>query len=424
MPHVHIVGAGLAGLTSAVALAKRGIAATLYEASGHAGGRCRSFLDATLDRLIDNGNHLLLSGNVAALQYLDDIGAGDRLHGPDRASFPFVDLASGARWSVRPNTGLLPWWIFAPGRRVPDSTALDYIRALRLAFAGADGTVADCLDRERPLYQRFWEPLAVAALNTPLQTAAASLFWRVVQETFAKGEAACRPRIAHAGLSATFVEPGLSFLRNRSVAVDFGHRLRRIDVTDGRATTLDFGTRTVRLNAQDRVLLAVPPDAAAALVPGLTVPVGSHAIVNVHFRLTPALDPAPDPPFLGLIGGVAEWLFVRDDVVSVTVSAADKLAEAPAELIARDTWRDVALALGRQPEPLPPYRVIKERRATFAQTPEAVRRRPKSRTSIANLFLAGDWIDTGLPATIESAVRSGNMAARIIIDDYNHMKKC
>ncbi len=119
--------------------------------------------------------------------------------------------------------------------------------------------------------------------------------------------------------------------------------------------------------------------------------------------------------FLGLLGGTAEWLFVRGDVASVTVSAANELAEEESGVIARRLWADVAAALGLGGVPLPPHRIGKEKRATFAGTPVQVRRRAGTRTPWANLFLAGDWTDTGLPATIEGAVRSGRKASETIL---------
>ncbi|HEY9536992.1 MAG TPA: FAD-dependent oxidoreductase, partial [Kiloniellaceae bacterium] len=123
----------------------------------------------------------------------------------------------------------------------------------------------------------------------------------------------------------------------------------------------------------------------------------------------------PDLPLLGLVGGAADWLFLRDDIVSLTVSAAGDLAERPAEEIATLMWRDTARALGLDPTPgasdQPVVRIVKEKRATLAQTPAALRLRPGVRTRWSNLALAGDWIDTGYPATIESAVRSGAAAA-------------
>ena len=416
MPRTHVIGAGLAGLATAVSLVRRGWDVTLYEAGGHAGGRCRSYRDAKLDRTIDNGNHLLLSGNRAAMLYLADIKASDSLIGPDFACFPFLDLRTGQRWLLQPNSGRVPWWILNSRRRVPDTRVWNYFSALRFATAGADATVTDCVGGTGVLFERFWKPLAVGALNTPARSGAARLLWSVLRETFARGEAACRPRIARNGLSAAFVEPALKFLRQRGATVRFSRRLRRISYTNRRASCLDFGSERIRLRDGGAVVLAVPPPAAAELVPGLSVPGETHAIVNAHFRLSKPAGMPPKLPILGLIGGTAQWLFIRGDVASVTVSAADRLAAEPAEVIARRSWNDVAAALGHERERMPPCRIVKEKRATFAQTPDQVKRRPRTRGEFVNLFMAGDWIDTGLPATIESAVRSGRMAARAVAE--------
>ncbi len=416
MPRTYVIGAGLAGLSAAVSLARAGRAVTLYEASGQAGGRCRSYFDDRLGCAVDNGNHLLLTGNRSTMGYLEALGAAGELVGPASACFPFVDLRTGERWRLRPNAGRLPWWILDPRRRVPGTRAWEYLTGLRVALAGADRTVTDCVGERGPLFEKFWEPLAVAALNSPARTGAARLLWPVLRETFARGEAACRPRIARTGLSGTFVDPALEWLRRRGAAVRFGTRLRAIAGAGGAARGLDFGTEAVALEDGDSVVLALPPQVAASLVPELAAPGESHAIVNAHFRLPEPGGLPEDLPFLGLIGGTAQWLFVRGDVASITISAADGMVDEEAEAIARETWRDVAAALGRPPLPLPPYRVVKEKRATFAQTPAQVKRRPGTRARFANVYLAGDWIDTGLPATIESAVRSGHMAARAIDD--------
>ena len=416
-PRTHVVGAGLAGLAAAVSLAREGRAVTLHEATGRAGGRCRSWFDARLGRAIDNGNHLLLAGNRAAMRYLADIGAAGALIGPSPACFPFVDVRTGRRWSLRPNAGRPPRWLLDPGRRPPGVGLRDCLRALRLAVAGPDRTVADCVGDGGAAFENFWEPLAVAALNAPARNGSARLLRSVLRDTFARGEAACRPLIARNGLSDAFVDPALAFLREHGVAVRFGRRLTEIAWEDDAARRLHFGPETIDLRRGDRVVLAASPSAAAGLVPALTTPDRSSAIVNVHFRLPEPAGLPADPPFLGLIGGTAQWLFARGDVVSVTVSAADRLAREPAGAVARKTWADVAAALGLDRTPPPACRVIKERNATFAQTPEGARRRPGTRTRRANLFLAGDWIDTGLPATIEGAVRSGRMAARAVLGD-------
>ena len=408
---IHIVGAGLAGLAAAVTLVREGQAVVLHEASGQAGGRCRSFEDATLGCSIDNGNHLLLSGNASAMRYLRSIGAEERLVGPDRACFPFLDLRTGQRWRLRPNSGFVPWWILDPRRRVPETRARDYLTAIRIALAGRTRTVTDCVGEGGLLFERFWQPLTVAALNARAQAGAATLLWRVLRETFVPGESACRPRIAASGLSDAFVHPALDFLQRRGAEVRLGSRLRGIRCRDGRARRLRFGEATVDFSEGDSLVLAVPPAAAAELLPDLTVPEASSAIVNVHFRLPMPPGLPADLPFMGLIGGTAQWLFVRGEIASVTVSAAGALSVEPAAVIARKTWRDVAIALRLNGAELPAYRVVKEKRATFAQTPEQLVRRPDTRCGLVNVYLAGDWVDTGLPATIEGAIRSGQAAA-------------
>ncbi len=139
--------------------------------------------------MIDNGNHLLLSGNRAALGYLDTIGARDRLIGPSTASFPFIDLATGERWTLRANDGRMPWWIFDRNRRVPGTRARDYLSILRLLRAAPGATIGDVLDCKGPLYDRLIGPLLLAALNTEPPEGSASLAAAVIRETLVGGRA-------------------------------------------------------------------------------------------------------------------------------------------------------------------------------------------------------------------------------------------
>src|SRR5262245_59241741 len=204
-PLIHVVGAGLAGLAAALRLADAGARVALHEAAGQAGGRCRSYHDSALGMMIDNGNHLVLSGNHATLAYLARIGAAEKLVGPAEPEFPFVDLANNERWVLRPSPGRAPWWIFDKTRRVPGTRAMDYPKILRLITAGADATVESVVDRDSVLYRRLWRPLLLAALNTDPAEGSARLAARIVRETLLACGKNSRPLIAAGGLSEAFV---------------------------------------------------------------------------------------------------------------------------------------------------------------------------------------------------------------------------
>jgi hydroxysqualene dehydroxylase len=405
---VHVVGAGLAGLAASLRLAEAGVAVVLHEAARQAGGRCRSYDDATLGCRIDNGNHLMIAGNTAAMAYLRAIGAADTLIGPPEPAYPFLDLASGERWVVRPNSGRLPWWLFCAARRVPGTRTLDYLRALRLAFVGRDDTVADMLDPTATIFHRLWQPLAVAALNTEVEHGAAVLLGRVLRESFGAGGSACRPLVPRDGLSESLVDPALARLASLGVELRLGSRLRAIECAGERVTTLAFDGGSETLTPGEAIVLAVTAPVAARLLPGFAAPDEFRAIVNAHYRIT---APADSPLFVGLVGGAAEWVFRKREVLSVTISAGDRFIDTPADELAALLWRDVARAYELRDAALPPWQIVKERRATFAATPAQLRRRPPVATRWGNLALAGDWTDTGLPATIEGAIRSGFAAA-------------
>jgi squalene-associated FAD-dependent desaturase len=401
-----VVGGGLAGLAAALELVDGGRAVTLYEAGPVCGGRCRSYFDRELGCRIDNGNHLLLSGNRGAMRYLDRVGARSTLGGPVGPVFPFMDLRSGERWTVRPNLGRLPGWVFSKSRRVPGTRALDYAALLRLRGAGATDTVAGLLPRTA-LYERLIEPLAIAALNTAPDQGSARLFWAVIAESLARGGRHCRPCFPKEGLSESFVDPALACLAQAGAEVRVSHRISSLALADGRVTGLSGPDGVLALGADEAVVLAVPQTVAASFLPELVVPDATEAIVNLHYRVAAAPGEAG---FVGLIGGLAEWVFVKPGVVSVTISAANRLLGRPAAALAEEIWPEVCAAVGIV-SVLPPWRVIREKRATFAATPEQQMRRPSATTRLPNLVLAGDWTNTGLPATIEGAIRSGFAAA-------------
>ncbi len=405
--HVHIIGAGLAGLSAAIRLTLEGVRVTVHEATRQAGGRCRSYDDAQTGMHIDNGTHLMLSGNYAAVDYLSAIGVK-----PDfaPANFRFVDGANGESWVLRLGDGSLPLWILDAGSPVPQTGIIDYLKLAPLLLGTQDKPLKEVIDRDSELYRRLLDPLMIAALNIDTPSGSSKLAAQIARETLLRGGHACRPLVFERGLSTAFVDPALAFLKDRGIDVRFEHELESLKIDNGRVQALTFKDGEVPLGPDEAVVIAVPAYAAANLVPGLTTPDQFRAIINIHYDLAP---PAGSPFMTGVINRTVEWIFAFKQRISVTISHADRLLTLPRQEIAETVWGEVTTILGMD-APLPKWQLVRERRATFAASPEQNARRPAPRTQWRNLVLAGDWTDTGLPATIEGAIRSGARAAQFV----------
>ncbi len=438
---VHIVGAGLAGLAAAVALlakSQNGRNVSLYESTSQAGGRCRSFHDDRLGRVIDNGNHLMLSGNRALAKYLSRIGAVGRLDGPASARFDFYDYASRESWVLDLGSGVIPWSLMKGANRVPASGLSEYLAGLRTVWAGPKTSVEACLNRQTggissKMYERLWHPLATAILNTDPAEARAASLWPVFRQAFARGAKSCRPLIARESLSDALITPAIEYLQHRGATLHFQHRLVSVDCNGGRVQALSFKSHRVRVEPDDAVIFAVPPGMVSDMIGGMTsatlsdgagpgtdeaepgkMPSEYRPIINGHLVLPRKLDKLT---IIGLTNALSQWIFVRGDLASVTISAAGPYMDLTSQHIAGRLWSEIVAVLGLGDVPLGAYRIIREKRATIAQTPSQEALRPPCLVpGAANLFLAGDWTATGLPATIEGAIQSGHVAAQAVVE--------
>lgn len=396
---VHIVGGGVAGLSAAVACIQAGLHVHLYEAAPALGGRCRSYAAAGFDQPIDNGAHAVLAGNAAVMSYLAAIGARDEL---DACRLEFHDLRSGAQWALR-----APGSLWRAAARPPGVGARDLLRGARL-FVSRQPTVAAALAATPDAMRGLWEPLCTAALNTAAAEADTATLRPVLSAMARPGGLGRGLLLPRRSLHNTYVAPAETWLQRQGAMIRTTAPLRALDVVGGRVTALKFDT-PVGIAPDDTVVLALPPWSTLLGHVGVQAPTAMSPIVNAHFQWT--AGPAHEPRFMGLIGGLGQWAWLRGRTLGITVSAADAVIDEEPEKLAHRLWRETAGVLGLAADALPAWQAIKERRATLRHRPGVTR--PGPRTALANVFLAGDWTDTGLPCTLESAARSGGTAASL-----------
>lgn len=257
----------------------------------------------------------------------------------------------------------------------------------------------------------------MAVINLPPEKASAKLMRATAIEAWRDGRLA-RPMFAPSGLGPALIEPALEYLEQAGSAVSYGHLLRSLDEDQERITKLNFARgEPISVAPDDAVVLAVPAHRLAEIFPEANPPTETSSILNAHFVVPDRTVLAGLPPLVGVVSGLTQWIFLKRNVVSLTISAAeyvDGSDESESVLLDR-LWSETKKALQLDADlEFQAGRLVREKRATFLQTPENAQKRPRQTTRLRNLFLAGDFVDTGLPATIESAVRSGERAAELV----------
>lgn len=440
MYEVAVLGGGFAGVAASVALANAGRRVLLVEARGRLGGRAATLVDRATGEPVDNGQHVLFGCYVETLALLEALGQRDAVDVQPALHVPFFG-PDGARRDLRCANLPAPLNLAAGLLRWRALDMRDRARAARLAIALIRSTGASApretetvrawlarMGQTRRLRGWLWEPLAVAALNEAPDQAAASMFVPVLRELFTGGRQSSSLALPKVPLSELYAEPARAYLEARGGLVRTGRPARVGGIGPG------GGGFIVRAGGErwqvPAVIAAVPWHQLEAVfedgVPPALASIAANAermtavpIVTVNLWYDrPVLDTA----FAGLIGRTAQWVFDRRAIaggasthVSVITSAAAGLSErtdaAIVEIIAADLRE--ALPLARAAE-VTRATVIREKQATFSVRPGSPER-PVERTPLQGFFLAGDWLRTGLPGTIEGAVRSGNRAAYQIL---------
>jgi squalene-associated FAD-dependent desaturase len=433
---VVIIGGGFAGLAAGVRLSDRGHEVLLLERRNHLGGRAYSFIDAKTGDVVDNGQHLFMGCYHHTIAFLEKIGRLDRLKFQNRPRVDFLDAEGYTSFDCPPLPA--PLNVLAGLLRMKGIGIGDKLRALNLGRAiKGNGKLSpgaltvdqwlDELGQSARIKKRFWQPMVVATLNQSPDIASARMLKVVLQEAFGGDSKSARIGISRVGLSDLYTDGACDFIKTRGGDVQTGAQVRRLLIEQGVVVAVEL--KDGRRVEGDYFISAVPPEALFAILPdelrnkefAQLEALGSSPIVSINLWFD---RPIIDREFVGLLGTRSQWIFNKDLILSpgkqqnqvaVIISAARDFVDW--------TRNDlVEMAISELHELLPASRaatlvhsvIVKEREATLSHTVESDSLRPGPRTSISNLILAGDWTDTGLPATIESAVMSGDVAAGLV----------
>jgi squalene-associated FAD-dependent desaturase len=445
---VIVIGAGVAGLRAAVQLAARGARVTVLESKAVLGGRATAFNDPQTGERVDNGQHVMLGCYHETFAFLRQVGTEDRVRVQAGLEVDFVDTAGERSRLSLPGlppplnfiAGLLDWNALGWRDRL---AGLQLARPIQLAqkeqraksrgqvptrIAASPGeTVEQWLinnGQTARIREMLWEPLALAALNQSVRVAAAPSFVAVLAQMFGGGPKDASLALPMWPLDQVYAEPARRFIEARGGDVRIGCTAR-VHLADGAISHVD--ARGERLTAAS-VVAAVPWYALVDLFAGDTRPVDSIRTAAAGTQPSPIasvnlwLDrPILRTPFLGLPGRSMQWVFDKQQMFEANTAHITLVSSGADEVMALQNDAMIALALGELRDAIPEARaakvtrasVVRERRATYSLAPGQPKR-PGTVTDVNGLVLAGDWIETGLPATIEGAAISGRRAAEAV----------
>ncbi len=368
MGRLYIIGAGLAGLSAAAHARKKGLSPILFESTPKPGGRIRQVDNH------DNGTHLIVGAYQATFEYLELIGARGQIVPAQKPAYDFVEPQTGLDWSL-PASHLIKKVITGT---VPEVNLFNIFSTKAL--------------------KRFWEPLILAIFNTSPQHVSKRMLHQLFWQIFKHGPKAMVPYFPATTLHECFISPIESELDIR-----YGNRLVALS-----EEKLVFRNQTIALSKNDRVILALPLSAYQKLKHPFQIPFAEHhSITSIYYQ---GDDKLPES-FFGMIGTTSQWVRTHQQKICVTISNPP-----PKEKIsAVEIWQEIAPCLKRPEFPVPAYRVITEKMATPVQNDVFMSFRRQFHMPFHHFFVAGDWIDTGLPATIESAIQSGKKAAQDVL---------
>ena len=423
MKRCIVIGGGIAGLTSAAYLTKQNIKVTLLESSPKLGGRAYSFTEQKSNDVVDNGQHILMGCYSDTINFLKLIGAKENFIYQKRLQINFLTQA-GKLIRLKSFTSLYPFnLLFAllNFKAITFRERLSLLKfVIKLPFIShqklSDKNIRDWLKEEKQsddTIKSLWEIIAVGALNTNIDKASAFIFREILMKIFFNGNFASTIILPKYGLSDAYVKNAKEYIESNGGKIKLSSSVKEFIISNNKIV----GIKTADEVYKDfnYVISAIPFYAFNNIYPELfldeKIEFEYSSILNIHIWLK---NNTIKEQFYGLIDSPVHWIFNKGNHINLVISDANYLIDKPAEEIYEMCIVELIKCTKLEESDFSRYKVLKEKRATFVPSNKNNYKRPSSNTKIANLFLAGDWTDTGLPSTIESAVKSGRVAAELI----------
>lgn len=424
MKRCLVIGGGIAGLTAASILSSKKIPVTLIESSPKLGGRTYSFMDEVSGGVIDNGQHIMMGCYKETLSFLRLIGAEKNFIYQKNLSVNFLDYNLKG-YTLQASNIFYPLNLLSGFIKYNAFTFADKLKLFRffikLPFASKNYlsriSVKQWLigeDQSDKLIKAFWEIICAGALNTNLEKASAQIFRDVLKQIFFTGNFSSTIILPKFGLTESIIDPAEKFIKQNDGEIISSDYIKQFVIRENKVITSVSDRNTY--SDFDFVISAMPLYSLEKIIPkkdlDINVDFAYSTIVNIHLWLNE--NPLKEN-FYGLINSPVHWIFNKANCLNIVISDADYLSDKSKEEIFEIVINEIKKFAGIRRSFVDNYKVIKEKRATFIPTKYSLNKRPQSKTTIKNLFLAGDWINTGLPSTIESAAKSGRMAADLVL---------
>jgi len=419
-----VIGGGVAGLTAASYLAHYGIKVIVLESSPKLGGRAYSFKDQITNSTIDNGQHILMGCYKDTLEFLKLIGAGENFNYQKRLEVIFLQ-PGGAEVRLKSFPffyplnllfGLLSFKVLTLKERI---SVVSFM--MKLPFQSQqkliNKSVKEWLEenhQSKNVILSLWQMISVGALNTNIEKASALIFKDILMKIFFNGNFASTIILPKNALTESYVNDAKNFIEKNGGEIKLSSSVEQITINDDTAT--EIITSNEISNDFDFVISTTPYYSLLKFIPENVmdnkIPFEYSSILNIHIWLK---DNPLKKLFYGLLNSPVHWIFNKGDHLNLVISDADYLMDKSAEEIFEMCKTELKKYTGIVNAEIHKFKVLKEKRATFIPRNEIIYSRPGAKTKIKNLFLAGDWTDTGYPSTIESAAKSGRVASELVI---------